>query len=196
LTVQKFKVVPLQEWISQQTVDDDMLWKGSFGHQMSFIRDELQGLIGVGLEYDDQVKLGKVISTHRSKSIVLPVVQFHRRDLGLRFTLRNNFFDWKLSVEAPRPITTDFEGLFHTTPPLDPDYTGNELSSVYFEGFPKEFIFGYYWEDCQRWSASIRGDKCLWTTVFLIMRSLEFIKPFRWSVMSKSSIFAKGDEEN
>jgi hypothetical protein len=181
----------LQEWITQQTVGDEMLWKGSFGRQMMFLRDELQGLIGVGLDYPENGEIAKVISTHRSKSIVLPVVQYERPELGLRFTVRNNFYNWKLSVEAPRPVIADFEGLFHTTPPLEPDYTGNPLHAVYFEGFPEDFIFDYYWINRQKWSAEISGDKCLWTTVFLTMKALGHIQPFKWSVRPLSGPFAK-----
>jgi hypothetical protein len=174
----------LQAWISQQAVGDEMLWKSAWGHQVSFVRDDLVGLVGAGLDYDDTHAIPNVISTHVSKSILLPVYELSRPDLGLRLILRNNFHDWKLSVISEKPIDADFSGLFYTTPPVDPDYTGDSLHAVYFEGFPRNLVFGYYdaeKSDRCKWSAEIYGDQSLWTTLFLIMRSLGAIKLRVWS---------------
>lgn len=171
----------LQAWISEQVVGDEMLWNGAFGHQVGFIRDHLVGLIGRGLEYEDRKQVATVISTHRSKSIVLPVVQVERKDLGLRLVMRNNFYNWKLSVISEQPIDADFSGLFHTTPPVERDYTGDPLAAVYFEGFPDSLVYGYYGpSNKRRWSAEIGGDNGMWTTCFLIMKALGVVKPFQW----------------
>jgi len=170
----------LQEWINAQTVEDKMLWKGAFGHQMTFIRDRLVPLMGAGLIHREKQEIADVISTHRSKSIVLPVVEVTRKDLGLRFTMRENFYNWKLSVLSEKPVESDFTGLFQTTPPIDESYTGDPLADVYFEGFPKDRIFRYYEEDKKKFSAEIWGDQLTWTTVFLIMRSAGAIKPQPW----------------
>jgi hypothetical protein len=175
------KTDPLQAWISEQTVGDEMLWKGPWGRQVEFIRDDLRTLIGVGLDYEDKNLLGRVISTHTSKSIVLPVVEFERKDLGLRLIFRNNFHNWKMSVISQKTaIVANFDGLFHTTPPIEPDYTGDPLASVYFEGFPRDLIFGYYARSNTRWLAEIDGNHTLWTTVFLIMRALGAVKLCGW----------------
>ncbi|MGH6876113.1 MAG: hypothetical protein ACREHV_01910, partial [Rhizomicrobium sp.] len=134
----------LQKWISAAVVGDEMLWKGGFDHQVGFVRDVIVGLVGAGLHYEDIEPIADVVSTHTSKSICLPVYDLKREDLGLRFIMRNNFYNWKLSVISKKPIICDFTGLFHTTPPVEPDYTGNPLADVYFEGFPKSLVFGYY----------------------------------------------------
>jgi hypothetical protein len=124
-----------------------------------------------------------VISTHRSKSITLPVYNLQHPTLNLQLILRNNFYDWKMSVISQTPIVADFSGLFYTTPPLDPKYTGDSLSPVYFEGFPSDLVFPYYSQtDGTQWSAEISTDQELWTSVFLIMRSLEAVKPLEWAV--------------
>ena len=101
---------------------------------------------------------------------------------GLTLVVRNNFYDWKLSViSKDRPIVADFSGLFYTTPPVAPEYTGNELADCYFEGFPKELVFGYYEpSDKKRFSAAIGGDHALYTTVFLLLRSLDIVRPCQW----------------
>lgn len=144
----------------------------------------LGNMVGVGLSYDDRWKNISAISTHRSKSCLLPVVEIVRPDLGLRLTIRDNFYDFKLSVESDSCLiwsdvtTAVFPTLFYTTPPPDPEYTGDHLASVYFEGFPKDRIFGYYQPSGgSRFSASICGREEPWTVIFLIMREVGAIKP-------------------
>lgn len=175
----------LQAWINKQAVDDDMLWKGAFGHQLSFVRDHIVWLVGTGLELEQREQLTDIISTHRSKSITLPVYSFSRPDLGLRLIARENFYNWKLSVISEKPIEADFTPLFHTLPPTDPSYTGNPLSPCYFEGFPDDLIFDYYTKNPRKWSAEIWGYYPFWTTIFLIMKSVGAIKPLEWSVRKR-----------
>lgn len=173
----------LQAWANAQTIGDDMLWKGSWGNQIQFFRDNIAQLFCCGIDYEDQASHCTVISTHRSKSIILPVYKLHREDYGLTMVFRNNFYNWKMSVISERPIITNFDGLFHTTPPIEPDYTGNELADCYFEGFPHEYIFGYYSElesYRKKFSAEIWGNQPLWTAVFLMLRDLGIVKAAEW----------------
>lgn len=173
---------PIREWALATVPGDNMLWKGGWGSQIMFFRDELRYLMASGLDWDEAEGLGQVISTHTSKSISLPVVEYARPDIGLRLILRDNFHDVKLSVISRKPITTSFDGLFHTTPPVEPDYTGNELADCYFEGFPDDLIFGYLSEsDGRRWSAAIGGRPRVWTTIFLILRELGAVKAHVWN---------------
>lgn len=184
----------LQAWISEQVVGDNMLWKGAFGYQMKFIRDDIKPLISTGLEYEDSKTVATVISTHRSKSIVLPVVEMQRRDLGLRLVMRHNFYNWKLSVISERPVEADFGGLFHTTPPVEPDYTGDPLGPASFEGFPAQYIFGYYATDRRRFSAEIWDDNGMWTACFLFMKALGAVKPFVWGTRAAAEEQRKARE--
>jgi hypothetical protein len=174
---------PLQEWfnVQRESTPDEMLWKGASGQQVMFARDDLRYLVAAGLDYEDARNICTVISTHRSKSVELPVYCWSRPDIGLQLVARGNFYNWKLSVLSAAPINADFSALFKTTPPIAPDYTGDPLSSCYFEGFPEDLIFGYYEpSDKRRWSAEIGGDHGLWTTFFLLMRSIGAIKPSPW----------------
>jgi hypothetical protein len=171
----------LQKWVSEHVVKDEMLWKGAWGDQIQFVRDRLVGLFSAGLHYEDIAAIPDVISTHTSKSIQLPVYELKRDDIGLTLYLRGNFYDWKLSVVSKRPIEADFTGLFHTTPPIDPNYTGDSLHPVYFEGFPKKLVFGYYEpSDKKRWSACIGSQYTVYITVYLILRALGVMKPPVW----------------
>jgi len=185
----------LREWVNEHPVGDEMLWKRGSEGQNEFFYD-IQGLIGVGLAYEDAKNLARVISTHRSKSIVLPVVEYNREDLGLRLILRNNFYNWKLSVISTNPIKADFSNLFFTIPPVEPEYTGDPLHPVYFEGFPRELIFGYYTtSDGRHWSAEIGGDKTLWTVLFLIMRAVEAFGTPRWAQKGKGHTTLSGHDD-
>ncbi len=170
----------LQKWINEQTVSDDMLWKGAFGHQVAFIRDNIARFVTSEFRIDDAEKLVTVVSTHRSKSITLPVVEINNPNIGLTLILRNNFSNWKLSVISAEPIVAPFEYMFHTTPPVEPDYTGDPLHPVYFEGFPRDLIFSYYSKNNRKFSAEIHGDEMLFMTVFEILKSLGKLQPMKW----------------
>lgn len=189
----------LQNWYSawlDEHASTDLLYvsKNARGEtslpQVHFVRDELASLAWAGKLYEERPseppprndcrETAWVIGEHRSKSVRLPVYSIERPDLGLRFVLRNNYHDWKLSVISETPIQSDvFPYLFHTTPPVDRDYTGDELAPCYFEGFPDDLVFGYQSIDPRRWSASL-DSRSLWTTIMLCMRSVGAIKPLVW----------------
>lgn len=179
------------EWFENNVPNDRLYYASGCKHQITFARNVLGGLVANDLDYEVRNSIATVISTHRSKSVLLPVFSLKR--LGLQLILRNNFYNWKMSVVSDNPIETDFSGLFHTIPPLDPDYTGDPLSSVYFEGFPESLVFGYYGPSDKRlWSAEIFSDHELWCTVFLISRALGYIRPAIWA--TKESVTLKRAE--
>lgn len=170
--------VPLHQWIKENQPNDEMLWKNAAGRQMTFVRDNLNPLLQNKLKRAERKDI-QVISEHRSKSIILPVYVLEREDL--KIILRYNFYNWKMSVICGKKIDANFDGLFHTTPPIEPDYTGNELASVYFEGFPEDLCFDYYEStDKKVWSAEISNDQMLWTTVYLILKALGYIESMKW----------------
>lgn len=171
---------PLSHWIRDLAIKDEMLWKSSAADQVAMFRDVISRLVGVGTgeRYEELPPGAFVIATHRSKSIDLPVVSFERPDIGLRFVVRDNFYNFKLSVISECPINCDaFQFLFKTQPPREPDYTGGHLDSCYFEGFPGDLIFGYYGANRARWSAEIHGQNALWTTIFLCMQASGALRP-------------------
>ena len=144
-----------------------------FPDQLVFVRDRLTPLVGVGWYYLDAQEIPRVISEHRSKGNTLPVYSLARPDLGVRFVLRNNFYNWKLSVISERQIESEaLRHLFETEPPREPEYTGDALRPVYFEGFPPDLIFGYYAADNRRFSAQLALDFEVWAVIFEVMRVL------------------------
>jgi hypothetical protein len=172
--------ISLRDWMEANLPRDEMLWRGSAVDQMVFVRETLNQLVWTGVPWADRGE-PMVISTHRSKSIDLPVYELSRPDVGIRLVMRDNFYNWKLSVLSERPLDVDLSGLCKTTPPVDRNYTGDALSEVYFEGFPSNLVFGYLdASDRRRFSAELFGREGVWTAVFLIMRSAGAIKPQRW----------------
>lgn len=181
------------KWLEEHKETDLIYAKSKDGprlEQVHFIRDNISSLFWAGIPYLDRPRVtpprsdcregATVISEHHSKSVRLPVYSLTREDIGLQLTLRYNYYNWKLSVDSKSPINADFSGLFHTTPPVEPDYTGDSLHHVYFEGFPEDRIFGYYSSNNRQFSAEIHSFESLWTVVFLMMRDLGMIKPFAW----------------
>jgi hypothetical protein len=186
---------PLQGWVAKQVVGDEMLWKGAFGEQIEDMRG-LHRMFSVGMEYDDAKNaVAYVVSEHRSKSITLPVVTLERPDLGIVAIVRNNFYNWKLSVISNTHIDDPvFPYLFHTQPPIEPDYTGNPLADCYFEGFPRDLIFGYHCENMKAWSAEIHGICTLKHVLFLCLKAVGAVRPLVWN--TKVEHRAKLDEES
>lgn len=172
--------VPFRQWLQDNPVPDNRMWKECAESQIAMWFD-LCHIIGSGLDYKSTMACLSVISEHRSKSITLPVVQYDRSDIGLTLTMRDNFHDVKLSVQSAQPIgyADELECIFHTKPPICPEYTGDPLHHGYFEGFPDDLIFGYYSANPYKWSAEL-GQKSLRMVLFFIMRSLGQIKPMVW----------------
>lgn len=189
--------VPLQSWYDVWLAEHkltDLLYvtRNARGEvslpQVHFVRDRIAGLVWSDVGYYDRPREPEprtdctesawVIGEHYSKSVRLPVYSLERPDRGLRFTLRDNYYDWKLSVESEVAIDDPlFPYLFHTTPPIERAYTGDSLSSVYFEGFPEDRVFGYHATNPRRWSAELASDQRLWTVMFLCLKALGIMRP-------------------
>ena len=170
----------LREWMVTHTVDDKMFWKSASGEQISFIYNKL-GPYVCKENYQDADEFIRVISDHRSKSIVLPVYKIISAGRDITFILRDNFYNWKMSVISEKPIKANFDGLFYTSPPVEPDYTGDHLDPVYFEGFDRKWVFGYYdTSNGKKWSAELYSVYDLWTAVHLCLLSVGAIQPLKY----------------
>lgn len=203
--------IPLQAWYDAwlaEHKDTDLIYAKELDGrptlpQVHFVRDTLAPMVWADTLYDDLPReppprndcrlTAWVIAEHCSKSVRLPVYSIEREDIGIRLVLRDNYYNWKLSVISERPIDDPlFPYLFHTTPPVAPDYTGDPLDSVYFEGFPEELVFGYHAANHRRWSAEL-GQWSLRTVVFLCMKALGVVSPAQWH--TRESHRAKLDAE-
>lgn len=120
---------PLMQWIEQNQPKKTMLWKGAFQHQMklfTFMKEY----------YNDDII---VVSTHRSKSIDLPVILIPFRQ-HTEVIIRNNFYDYKVSISSIHP---DFNSI---PDDITKHFSKEKISSCYCEGFEDQWVFGSYFE--------------------------------------------------
>jgi hypothetical protein len=200
-----FQPLDLQTYIAKRLDQELNFDKSSELDQCLYIRDKLAQPLGYQQIYQGQKEgelarygrsesataSARVISEHRSKSCTLPVVDIIH-DSGLTLTVRQNFYNWKLSVVSPKHLSEHlsehlFDGLCHTTPPVDPEYTGNPLNPVYFEGFPSDKIYGYFSQDRSRFSLELWQLDGIQIALFLIMRELGLRPALIWSSRKKET---------
>lgn len=111
----------LDDWARNNFVPDEMVYKNGAIEQVKTFLEAAEVMDADPF----------VVSTHRSKSIELPVVEF-RTKYGVRCIVRDNFHDIKMSVWCPEPCNHDLFGI--------PAGGDGYLHPVYFEGFKDEWI--------------------------------------------------------
>lgn len=154
----------LQEWANAHQPDESLIYKDEYWEQIIFVRDKITGLLAKTLEeYETILANIKVISEHTSKSVRLPVFRVEIAD-GTAFTMRCNFYDWKVSVSSPRDIRADFMGLFDPT---------LRIHDAYCEGFPKELVYGPYAENERQFTIELpSGNYYLFTFFWIFARQV------------------------
>jgi len=135
-------------WIRNNDPEDKMLWKGSLGDQVVFARGLPTMLYGYergdsDFLYEKYKDAVKVIGTHTSKSIACPVYKFVWN--GITFIMRDNFYNWKVSVDSEIPLDIDFEGIF----------SDEEISSCYCEGFLDSQVYGSYFRNHKQFTVEL-----------------------------------------
>lgn len=146
--------MPLQEWANNHEPSENLIFKDGYWEQIRFVRDTIPYVLTKTYKKGRIIQENiRVISSHVSKSVELPVYQIRLND-GTSFTLRYNFHDWKVSVDSPTPVETDFMGLFN------PD---EQIGDVYCEGFPVETVFSSYNRNKNRFTVEIPDEYHLFT---------------------------------
>lgn len=126
-----------------------MYWRDATTSQFAFLAKLSEFLFPNGAKRE---RCAAVIGTHRSKSIELPVVEFHLENA--RIVMRDNFYDWKVSVQIDEPVDIDVIGSSFVDL-FDPK---DEHSSCYCEGFSEYDVFGSFDSDRRRFTVSIGND--------------------------------------
>jgi hypothetical protein len=119
----------LQVWIRENNVDDNMVFKNAFSRQVCFFRDAFDGLLR------DYVQKIEVISTHTSKSILLPVYRFVFADMEM--IVRDNFHNIIVTIVSDEKITI----------PDDLIRSSVDISAVFCEGFDESWALPHYSKD-------------------------------------------------
>ena len=113
----------------QWEIDDKLIWKQAGIDQAVFVRDVLAGGLLGGIPCF-------AVSQHRSKSVVLPVYGFTMKN-GIKIITRYNFYDWKVSVELPRPLPKNYL-------PTEIFSNDGDIPDCYLEGFKDEWSYKNY----------------------------------------------------
>lgn len=154
--------VDVTAWVRVNQPDETLIYAKGLGKQVCFVRDTLCSLLrSTYQEWRDNPPM--VISTHRSKSVKLPVFQIMLEKYGIEMVLRYNFYDWKISVKSDEPLDFDYMGLFNPT---------QEISYFYCEGFPKDKVYGSYEQSHSQFTIEIGSDYDLYTFFFLLKNYL------------------------
>jgi len=140
----------LQDWIMGNIPEDKMLWKDSMEKQVLFIRDTLYQAFPIKTreEFNQFKDSLMVISEHASKSINLPVYRVSWK--GMVCILRNNFYDWKVSVRSAKKISVDLS--------LYGFKTKEEVTHGYCEGFKAEWVYDSYENNKEQFTIKISND--------------------------------------
>ena len=129
--------VELQYWMRKWELDDKLIYKKASENQACFVRSKICGNL--------LKSRGFVVSTHHSKSCLLPVYFVKVRN-GIKLTMRYNFYDWKVSVEIPE----EYDNLPANYLPMDCMshsmvlHDGEKIASCYCEGFKEEWCYDAY----------------------------------------------------
>lgn len=168
-----YKTIPVDvmAWIRVNNPDEKLLYKGSLSRQIRLVRDSIYAPIFfnkehpelVGIDNDQSYKIYNnfqpmVISTHISKSVLLPVMELDLKSVGVKIVLRDNMYNWNVSVESEKDIDCDFKDVFS-----DYDY-----HYCYCEGFPKDRIYGMYQNNHKKFTICINDDYRLFTFMWLL----------------------------
>lgn len=154
--------VDVTAWIRVNEPDENLIYAKGCGRQVVFVRDEINELLRSSYE-EWKENEPMVISTHRSKSVKLPVFQFTLEKYGVEIILRDNFYDWKVSINSEKPLELDFMGLFDPT---------KVIPDVYCEGFPKDKVYGCYAQNHSQFTCEIESNYDLYTFFFLLKNYL------------------------
>ena len=139
-------------------IDDNMLYKQAAISQELFIRN----VIGYSLCKAHTFS----VSHHRSKSIVLSVYGILSRS-GVSMIIRDNFYDYKVSVILPTALPDNYldKSLFTD------GYNDKKIKPVYCEGFKEEWVYGPYIptdKTCTKFTVELDSQYKLYTMIYLI----------------------------
>lgn len=170
-------MIDLQDWFCENYLDDgrhdNLIYSDAAQEQIMFVRDKIHYLINghQNIEFFHNHPV-EVIGTHNSKSCLLPVYRirvFWKDDdtqMPLEVIMRNNFYNWMVTVNATRPILIDHGNLFN------PD---NKISEVYCEGFKPEDVKGSYNSNKASFTVSIDSKYDLYTFFWLIVNNCRWM---------------------
>lgn len=101
------------------------------------------------------------IGTHTSKSIILPVYYIYLDNYDTQIIMRNNFHDWKVSVNSKYSIIGIEDFIIEETEPIN---------QLYCEGFEESQVFGMYKDNNKKFTIELPSNKYNLYTFFYVLR--------------------------
>lgn len=158
----------LTYWIRKWELDENLIYKKAAVNQASWVRNKIAGNLLKCKCF--------IVSTHHSKSCLLPVYYLKMRN-GIKVIMRENFYDWKVSVEIP----SEYPALPSDILPLDclsysmVENPLDKISSCYLEGFKEEWGYDAYVPSCpgKKFTIEVPDDERL----YVILHSLKHAYP-------------------
>ena len=163
--------VDVNAWWNVNEPDEKLIYKDGLGRQIVFIRDEIYSKLFFDKEYPElKGKYNKetmkaynafkpmAISTHMSKSVLLPVMELDLKSVGVKIVLRYNFYNWNVSIESENDIGCDFKDVF----------SDDNYNYCYCEGFPADRKYGMYKDNHKKFTICIDDDYKLFTFMWLL----------------------------
>jgi hypothetical protein len=144
----------LSRWLATHAVGENMIFRAVALRQFELLQKlqrclfAIEDSTSIALRFADHCT--NVIGTHTSKSIKLPVVEFMLPHV--RLVMRDNFYNWTISVQSDEPMHIDARDLF------DPSI---EHSSCDCEGFNEGDVFGSYNSNDREFTIQLRTDDAL-----------------------------------
>ena len=132
--------------------DESLFYKSGANNQMYFVENVFSNQL-LGAE-------AFVVSTHRSKSCLLPVYAIKMYN-GIKIIMRNNFHDWVLTIMSPKEISIPNDLVYGL-------HGDNDITPVYCEGFKKEWVFGYKTENFKNTTVYVYDNLRLFTLLYLL----------------------------
>lgn len=160
----------LQQWLDDNWIDkpelDTLIYRKAGWHQVMFVRDELAPPLRADVT---------VVSTHRSKSLILPVYRMTFK--GIVLYMRENFYGWVVSVDAGYKQFSDND--FVTLPkgyvnfgPDQADKPDDIFHPVYAEGFKDEWCCLPFTKSKSKFTVRVANNYSLWMFCQLISHAL------------------------
>lgn len=165
--------VSIGEWVQAHRPSETLLWKGGVADQVD-ITWSLYYLLCRRFPMNrwqeatewKHAHTPRVISTHRSKSVTLPVIYLPSDNISL--IMRGNFFNWVVSVDAAWPVLDTFHDLIQR---------GEHVAHCYAEGFDKEWVYEEYPRNKQRFTTTVPYSlHALWAFVWLLSHQFKVIE--------------------
>lgn len=146
--------VNIQDWLIEQTSKQELskyLYADNWGKNIHFIRDTLGKLFNT-----EDIK---VISEHRSKSLICPVIKLDYKNVTMVFQF--NFYDWQIMIKSPDEIIfTNVEDLEFG------DY-------LFYQGIPEQYQFSAYSNtNTKTFAVDLPDDCCRVYAFFVVLKML------------------------